>query len=253
MQLIHNKLFNVADNAKTMTAIITGGSSIKFNDLMLRIKSISDFLILQGLTRGDKVLIILDNDIDLLSSIYALMRSCGIAVPYSKILSVEEIKKDLNFIQPDLILTNEKNVLNKTILPDLTGCPIYSIETALELQEHHHDNLNHSNAISKLMEIDEKDLIFYLQIRSSDNLIKQTSFSHSDFLFEIEKEHLASTSSGRNNNIISFADNLHNGFIKTTAALLRGETVVIRNNKFSQKNLVQLTKDKDVVYNSSNN
>jgi non-ribosomal peptide synthetase component E (peptide arylation enzyme) len=247
MQKIHNMLFETADLVKNETAIITDESSITFNKLMQRIKSISDFLILEGLTRGNKVLIIRDHEIDLIATIYALMRIGGIAVPYLKNPSIEEFKKDIQPIKPDMILSSKKNILNKTILSDLTSCPIYNIESAIEFQHHHNiEYLGNSNAISKLMELDKNDMVCYIDVHSSNNCINPKCYRHSDFLSQISKNNL--TDHGHCVN-----DNFYHGFLQTTAALIRGKTITIRRNRLQKNSLIQVFDENNLVCITNNN
>lgn len=81
MQLVHQFLHSSAEQYPAKPAILCDGRPLTYAELSAHTDRISEALLAMGLQRGERVLIHLQNRIDLLTTLYGVMQSGGIAVP----------------------------------------------------------------------------------------------------------------------------------------------------------------------------
>ncbi len=121
MELIHKYIIKTAQSYPGKKAIISDKKDISYGDFLKYTVILSDTLILEGMHRGDRVLILLSDPIDLIIACSAVIRSGGIAVPIQTTLPPSEIFNIINRTSPFLIITNRSNYKLLPSLSIITG------------------------------------------------------------------------------------------------------------------------------------
>lgn len=114
---------NVVESHLDKTAIYCGENSINYRDLKKRIDFLANFLIKKGIKNGDSVVLFFDKCIDMIVSMFAILKAGACYVP---ILPDEDINR-INYILGDckpFCIISESNISSKLT----TTIPIVNID-----------------------------------------------------------------------------------------------------------------------------
>ncbi|MDI6802827.1 MAG: class I adenylate-forming enzyme family protein [Bacteroidota bacterium] len=109
MELIHKYLIETVQSYPGKKAIISDKKEISYGNLLKYVVTLSDTLILEGLHRGDRIIVMLSDPIDMITACCAVSRSGGIVVPIQTTLPVSEILDIVNRSSPFLIITSRSD------------------------------------------------------------------------------------------------------------------------------------------------
>ncbi len=121
MELIHKYLIETVQSYPGKKAIISDKKEISYGDFLKYTVALSDTLILEGLHRGDRIIVLLSDPVDLITACSAVIRSGGIAVPIQTTLPPSEILDIINRTSPFLIITNRSDYRLLPTLSTTTG------------------------------------------------------------------------------------------------------------------------------------
>ena len=124
-----NKYFlESSQNYPERIALKSHELSLTYRELALRVDRLAEELILQGLERGDRVLLLLQDKIDLLVALIAVMHAGGIAVPVRESFTAEAFDRAANDCHPLTAVSHRKQLIAFPALGDKMNCRVIFIE-----------------------------------------------------------------------------------------------------------------------------
>lgn len=235
MELIHKYIIETVQSYPGKKAIISDKKEISYGDFLKYTVGLSDILILEGLHRGDRIIVILNDPVDLLTACSAVIRSGGIAVPIQTSLPPSEILDIISRTSPFLIITNRsENKLLPTITTNTGQLPLFYDDEYLSeistsslyrnLSEFKDENWN---KVLQLTNLKEFDYTFMDYNRISKEL---SVFTNQSILHSVRRINpLTSLLTDSIEFITTPITNII-GFNRVIHILTSGGTCVIRNN-----------------------
>jgi len=98
-------LNKVAEDVPNKPAVVYKDKVLNFAELNKEANRIAHALIERGVKRGDRVVMVLPNSIELVASYIGIQKMGGVAVPLDVRLSSEEIARIFNFTEAKCLLT----------------------------------------------------------------------------------------------------------------------------------------------------
>ena len=118
--LIHQFLENSAARYPDKIAVIHGDERVAYRDLNARADSLAAHLQAAGITKGDRIALLLENSVDYIVAYYATLKAGAVAAPLNPGLKPDGLQNLLDNLEPAAIITNYKyERLLKAV--DLTG------------------------------------------------------------------------------------------------------------------------------------
>lgn len=235
MELIHKYIIETAQSYPGKKAIISDKKDISYGDFLKYTVALSDILILEGLHRGDRIIVLLSDPVDLLTACSAVIRSGGIVVPIQTTLPPTEILDIINRTSPFLIITTRNDYkLLPTITTDTGQLPLfyddkYLSEMSASSLYHHLSEFKDENwnKVLQLTNLKEFDYTFM-----DYNIISKelSVFTHQSILYSARNINpLTSLLTDSIEFITTPITNII-GFNRVIHILTSGGTCVIRSN-----------------------
>ena len=167
MELI-NKI-SVPFKKKTKLAIVSGSEEITFEELYIKVNSLTNNLLEKGIRKGKIVSIFLSPSIEFVISILAVLKTGAAYVPISVKTPLERIKEIIKLSESNLIIfRGEQQVFLKKL-----DCDILNFET-----------LNFSKQQKDIkVQIQEKDLAYIMFTSGSTGQPKGVKISHKNLSY----------------------------------------------------------------------
>lgn len=127
-QLVHQYLLNTARQFPEKPAIICDDRSLSYKKFLKKIDTLSMLLVEEGLTKGDRVVILLCDKVEFLVASYAVMKVGGIAVPLPEAAALYTVQQVVNDCAPSLLVTSTVDLLEYTQLRNKLKCNLFLIE-----------------------------------------------------------------------------------------------------------------------------
>lgn len=105
-RLMHEGLFLSADRLPHKTAIVVEGQEVTYGEMAGMVRSLSAFLRKQGVTRGDRCVIFMDNTLACAVSIYAVLAVGGVFVVVNPQTKRDKLSYILNDSQAKALITD---------------------------------------------------------------------------------------------------------------------------------------------------
>lgn len=235
MELIHKHLIETVQSYPGKQAIISDKKDISYGDFLKYTVALSDTLILEGLHRGDRVIVILRDPVDLITACIAVMRSGGIAVPIQTTLPHSEILDVINRTSPFLIITNRSDYrLLPTLATTKGQLPLFYDDEILSqlassfLYRHLNEFKDENwNKVLKLTNLQEYDSTFM----SYDSISKKISvFNHQSIFHAARKINTLTSLLSDSIEFITTPITDIFGFNRVIHLLTTGGTCVIRSD-----------------------
>lgn len=121
MKLIHKYIIETAKSYPGKKAIISDKKEISYGDFLKYIVALSDTLILEGLHRGERIVVLLSDPVDSIITCCAISRSGGIAVPVQTTLPHSEILDIIKRCEPFLLITSRSDYEMLPTFSNITG------------------------------------------------------------------------------------------------------------------------------------
>ena len=106
--LIHNFLENAATKYPNKVAVIHDEQMVSYEQLNTKADNLSSNLITNGINKGDRVVLLMENSVDYIISYYATLKSGGVVSPLNPNLKPGGLQYLLNDLEPTVIITNFK-------------------------------------------------------------------------------------------------------------------------------------------------
>lgn len=106
--LIHNLLENSANRHPDKVAVIQDADRVTYNQLNTRANILAKHLLQCGISQGDRVAIILENNLDYVTAYYATLKAGAVVSSLNPGLKPDGLQQLLNHLEPTAIITNFK-------------------------------------------------------------------------------------------------------------------------------------------------
>lgn len=95
-----------ADKFPEKDALITSNTRMTYKTLNNRVNQLANALLDTGLRKGDRVAVILHNDIEFIETYFACAKSGAVFVPINNLLKEREMRQILEYIQPRFLIVH---------------------------------------------------------------------------------------------------------------------------------------------------
>ncbi|MBI5021915.1 MAG: AMP-binding protein [Ignavibacteriales bacterium] len=236
MSLAHKKLAEISARCGEKTALISDDTTVTYSDLVNNIDILSDILILEGLHKSGKVMLLMKNLTAEVTAIFATIRSGGVAIPINQTYSPAQIRNIIGIIKPWIIITTNEDLARFPFIPDIVTCPILFMENVhdspLLTEKYRNKSLNYLNsrAIDKLTDIQPEDIALSVPYSNSANELASLNLNHHEILRIITRSHSLDSIDQEPIEPISTDLFMQFSFIRAIRILLNGGTVDISLN-----------------------
>lgn len=107
--LIHNFLENSATRHPEKTAVIHGDARATYKELNHLSNSLANYLMDNGIAKGDRVALLLENGLDYITAYYAVLKAGAVAAPLNPGLKPDGLEFLLQNLEPAAIITSFKS------------------------------------------------------------------------------------------------------------------------------------------------
>jgi acyl-CoA synthetase (AMP-forming)/AMP-acid ligase II len=108
MRLINHLLENSADRYPNKTAVIQDGDRMTYSRLNTLANTLAGHLQTNGIARGDRIALLIENSIDYIIAYYAALKIGAVAAPLNPGLKPDGLTYLLNDLEPSALITNFK-------------------------------------------------------------------------------------------------------------------------------------------------
>lgn len=235
MKTLYEYILNSALNYKSNTALVENSKRLTYTTLLHKIVTISDQLILEGLQKGDRVIVDLANPLNQFIASIAIIRAGGVTVPIGHNTLDEDKEFIIHNTKPFTIITeqkySEKNITNyftfthsifywnEDIFDDINDS--YNLESVLCAEN------ENSQKITRLIQPDISDIVF---IHFDIETKKLLAFSHSSIIYQAILLNQILDINPSHRELVSFPIyNIH-GFSRVVQNLIAGTTSFLMQN-----------------------
>ncbi len=108
MTLIHHFLENSADRNPDKTALVHDGVCSTYGQINFQANQLAGYFIEQGIIRGDRIVLLLENSLEYVVSYYAALKAGAVAVPLNTEIKSEGIVSILEELEPRVLVSSRK-------------------------------------------------------------------------------------------------------------------------------------------------
>jgi len=130
-QLVHTAIRSAAMGNPLRPAIRCPERTFTNDDMLRGIDAIAELLIVEGIRKGDPVLVRIGDPALFLLSVYAVMRAGAVAVPLSAETPGPRVAAVARRCTPEALLTTRHDLTLHPVLGDLLHCPFMHADAAL--------------------------------------------------------------------------------------------------------------------------
>ncbi|MFZ1984133.1 MAG: class I adenylate-forming enzyme family protein, partial [Desulfatitalea sp.] len=237
--LIHHFLENSAIRYPDKIAVLHDSHRVTYQHINQKATSLAQHLHANGIVKGDRIALLIENNIDYVIAYYAILKTGAVAAPLNPGLKADGLQQLLNDLEPAAILCNQKSerLLKSVDLTNATlklliirspkqkwnGCP-YTVSTFEE-------GLIATGEPSVVPEITPNDLASIIYTSGSTGTPKGVMLSHRNIVSNTHSicQYLSLTEADIQMVVLPFFYVMGKSLLNTHIAA--GATVVI-NNKF---------------------
>ena len=106
--LIHKFLQNSANEHPNKLAVIHDNQRVTYEQLNTKANILTENLIAKGITKGDRVVLLMENSVDYIIAYYATLKAGAVIAPLNPGLKPDGLQYLLNDLEPSAIITNFK-------------------------------------------------------------------------------------------------------------------------------------------------
>jgi long-chain acyl-CoA synthetase len=117
--LVHHFLEESERQYPAKTALVHGKTRASYDEINRWANQLAQWLLAQGLCRGGRVVLLLENSLEYVVSYYGILKAAGVAVPLSPELKVENLVPILEELEADFIIGGSKAAKTLQTLPSL--------------------------------------------------------------------------------------------------------------------------------------
>jgi len=243
MQLVHQYLFESALRHPSKSALICDAEEVTYSSLAERIHAIGDVCIVEGLRKGDRVLLLLQKKCEYVVAAYAVMRAGGIAVPVPERSSLETLQHITRDCSPSLVITNRTDLAHYPLLRDKVRCNFLFLEDVIPSSSSPSPTPQRSNEalerIAKLMELKEDDNALILYTGNHDGHLRGAVFTHRSLIQTTLTTNSLTKVDETTNEFVNSPLTQSIGFGRLQCLLFAGGTVNTRTGQFAPLEIVR--------------
>ena len=243
MQLAHQYLFDSALRHPSKSALVCDSEEMSYSSLAERIHAVGDVCIVEGLRKGDRVLLLLQRKCDFVVAAYAVMRAGGIAVPVPERSSPETLQQIAKDCSPSIVITNKADLAHYPLLRDKVSCSFLFLEDVLSATASHSSTVPRANEalerIAKLMELKETDNALILYTGNYDGHLRGAVFTHQSLTRTAVTTNALTRVDETTNEFISSPLTQSIGFGRLQCLLFVGGTINTRSTQFAPVEVVR--------------
>ena len=118
--LVHHFLEESARQYPAKTALVHGKTRASYAEINRQANQLARWLLDQGLCRGGRVVLLLENSLEYVASYYGILKAAGVVVPLSPELKAENLAPILEELEADVIIGGSKAA--KALHSPATNC-----------------------------------------------------------------------------------------------------------------------------------
>lgn len=116
--LIHHFLEESADLAPDKEAVVHGNHRFTYLEIEQRANAIANWLLSSGISKGDRVGVLLNNSVDYVSSYYGVLKAGGVIVPLNTSSEPRELLDIIADCSPNIIISDKRLAKNVQAVGD---------------------------------------------------------------------------------------------------------------------------------------
>lgn len=229
MKTLYEYILTATKNYKNSTALVQNSKHLSYKNLLQKIILISDQLILEGLHKGDKIIINLKNPLNQFIASIAIIRAGGVAVPIGQKADSSEWDLIIKNVDPFTIITDPRSSdINQIKQFNFPHSIFYWSE---ELFKHIEDsdyieNIEHfenesAQKITRLIQPEISDLVFIHYASETKKLI---AFNHIGIIYPSLLLNQILSVNPSHRELITYSPSHILGFIRIIQNLIAGVT-----------------------------
>lgn len=235
MKTLYEYILTSVQNYKNNTALVQNSNRVTYTTLLHKIVTISDQLILEGLHKGDRVIVDVNNPINQFIASIAIIRAGGVTVPIENNINLEDKEFIFKNTKPFTLITEqrtfEKNYSNHYIFPHsifhwneeiFENVSNFDIPESILCAEN--ENLQ---KISRLTQPEPSDLVFINYEKETKKLL---AFNHKSIIYQAILLTQILDINPSHRELICFPMNNIHGFIRVLQNLSAGTTSFLWQN-----------------------
>ena len=106
--LVHHFLEYSATRFPSKIALVHDGQRFSYNDINRFADNLAYWLVQRGLQAGDRVVILLENSLEYVTSYYGILKTGAVAVPLDKDSSTEQVATVIENVEPFCVITSSR-------------------------------------------------------------------------------------------------------------------------------------------------
>ena len=117
------------------TAVVCGEARVSYGELMKRVDALATLLQVQGVVRGDRVALLLENSVEFAVAVHAVLKTGAVFVPISPLTKADKLAYMLNDTRARAVLTDVRlehvwrDALTRS--PSVTTCVVRNLAAAV--------------------------------------------------------------------------------------------------------------------------
>jgi fatty-acyl-CoA synthase len=253
MQLVHQYLLDSARRYTDKAAIIYEQHTFTYAELIRKINTLAEVFIVEGLRKGDRVLILLDNKVEFIVACYAAIRAGGIAVPINEQDSLETIAYIAKQCTPSIFMTSSQDLKRSPALRDILSCSFFFVEeierpsihapydSPTMLYLHSGDGVDR---ISQFMNLQTNDGAMILYTSSVNDRSEGVVITHQNLIQATKNCHLFTAVDSGLSELVTLPLSQSVGFERINCLLSCGSTIVLSQRSSDPATIIHTFLDK---------
>ncbi len=245
--LLHHTLRKHAESSPEKEALVRADRRLNYRELWESTCRLAGGLQSEGLTRGERVGILLEPSVEQVVSIYAAIQSQGVFVPIHHSLQVEQVRHICSNCDVSVLITTSgrwSELRHKL-------CDLPALKSVIVVGDDHADEaiaydqlVTQQNATPCDDLANEKDLAGILYTSGSTGKPKGVMLSHANVIAgaSIVSDYLSITSGDRLLAVLPFTFDA--GLNQLTTAIQQGGTIVLSSFRFGRDVVKELQREK---------
>ncbi|MBI1806215.1 MAG: acyl--CoA ligase [Ignavibacteria bacterium] len=248
MQLVHQYILESARRHPDKPAIVCDGKQYSYAELVTKINALADMFVVEGLHKGERVLILLRDKLDFVTACYAVIRAGGIAVPLPESTSLSTVQHIAKNCDPTMVLTSNSDLRDLPLLRDKLSCNFFFMEenalpsirhTFVTSTSYAGGSADDIDRITKLMDLRQDDGALILHTSGTSGQKKGVLLTHRNLIRETANINQFTKSDSHLREFVALPLEQSFGFGRVRCVHFIGGTIVLLNGPPNPINVIQ--------------